>query len=58
MQIKAQGWIKEYKEKSLVSGDKSVRITIEFQDNSLGIIKQLAGYLADVPYTITINDNE
>lgn len=52
--MKAQGWIKEYKEKSLVSGDKSVRITIEFQDENAAKIIALAGYAADKEYTVTI----
>jgi len=56
MEIKALGWIKEYKEKSLISGDKSVRVTIEFNDDNLDKIKALAGYLADVPYLVEIKD--
>lgn len=53
--MKAQGWIKEYREKSLVSGDKSVRITIEFQDENSEKVRELAGYAADKEYTVTID---
>lgn len=55
--MKALGWIKDYREKALVSGDKSVRITIEFQDEELEKAREVVGYKADKPYLIIIEDN-
>lgn len=53
---KAVGQIKDYKIKTLVSGDKSLRITLEFNETQL---KQLATLGTDAGETIyTINFEE
>jgi hypothetical protein len=53
-----RGIIKSYQEKSLVSGDKSAHILLEFQGEELEKIKEIAGFSADRQYLITIEEND
>lgn len=54
--MKAKGYIKDYHEKGLASGDKSVRVTLEFQDQNLEAVRELAGFKGDKEYNININE--
>lgn len=53
---KAVGQIKDYKIKTLVSGDKSLRITLEFNESQISQLATLGTDAGQTIYTITFEE--